>query len=373
MENFEQLGVRKDLIKGLNELNILVPTEIQAEVIPVLLNSVTDLVGQAQTGTGKTAAYGLPLLHRIDPGLKEVQALILCPTRELGQQVAKQLFKFTKYTEKIFAEAVYGGPQIERQIQALKRPTHIVVATPGRLIDLVHRKAVDIRKVKTLVLDEADEMLSMGFKKELDEIFGYLPQVECKWLFSATMPNGIKQIVNEHMSEDAYRIEVSSRNVVNRNIDHKYLICEEGDKLQILIQFLKSEEGQRGVVFCRTKIATQKLAKQLIAKNIAADGIHGDLKQIERDKVMRAFKNKRLQVLVATDLAARGIDIEGLAFVVHYQLPDKDEYYTHRSGRTARAGKKGISLCLVTTLDKKEIHRYEKVLGIGFTQIRQVN
>jgi len=372
LENFEALGIHKDLIKGLNELNIITPTDIQAEVIPVLLNTVTDLVGQAQTGTGKTAAYGLPLLHRIDPRLKEVQGLVLCPTRELGQQVAKQLFKFTKYTEKIFTEAVYGGPQIERQIEALKRPTHIVVATPGRLIDLVHRKAVDIRKVKTLVLDEADEMLSMGFKKELDEIFGSLPSVECKWLFSATMPQGIKQIVNEHLSADAHRIEVAGRNVVNQNIEHQYLICEEEDKLNILMQFLKSEQQTRGVVFCRTKAATQKLTKQLISRNVAADGIHGDLKQIERDKVMRAFKNKRLQVLVATDLAARGIDIEGLAFVVHYQLPDKEEYYIHRSGRTARAGKRGVSLCLVTSSEKKYIYSYEKSLRIGFTQIRQV-
>ncbi|MBL4754899.1 MAG: DEAD/DEAH box helicase [Flavobacteriales bacterium] len=372
MENFEQLGVHKDLIKGLNELGIITPTDIQAQVIPLLLKSNHDLVGQAQTGTGKTAAYGLPLLHRIDPKFKEVQALVLCPTRELGQQVAKQLFKFTKYTEKIFTEAVYGGPQIERQIEALKRPTHIVVATPGRLIDLVHRKAIDIRNVKTLVLDEADEMLSMGFKKELDEIFGCLPKVECKWLFSATMPQGIKQIVNEHMSENAFRIEVSGRNVVNQNIEHQFLICEEGDKLHILMQFLKSEQQNRGVVFCRTRAATQKLAKQLAAKNIAADGIHGDLKQIERDKVMRAFKNQRLQVLVATDLAARGIDIEGLSFVVHYQLPDKDEYYTHRSGRTARAGKKGVSLCLVTSAEKRQIFHYEKVLRIGFTHIKQV-
>jgi len=372
LENFEQLGVHKDLIKGLNELGIITPTDIQAQVIPLLLKSNHDLVGQAQTGTGKTAAYGLPLLHRIDPKFKEVQALVLCPTRELGQQVAKQLFKFTKYTEKIFTEAVYGGPQIERQIEALKRPTHIVVATPGRLIDLVHRKAIDIRNVKTLVLDEADEMLSMGFKKELDEIFGCLPKVECKWLFSATMPQGIKQIVNEHMSENAFRIEVSGRNVVNQNIEHQFLICEEGDKLHILMQFLKSEQQNRGVVFCRTRAATQKLAKQLAAKNIAADGIHGDLKQIERDKVMRAFKNQRLQVLVATDLAARGIDIEGLSFVVHYQLPDKDEYYTHRSGRTARAGKKGVSLCLVTSAEKRQIFHYEKVLRIGFTHIKQV-
>ncbi len=372
MSNFKELGISNDLIKGLNELNIITPTEIQTEVIPLLLNHNTDLVGQAQTGTGKTAAYGLPLLSRIDASKNEVQGLVLCPTRELGQQVAKQLFKFTKYTDKIFTEAVYGGAQIDKQINALKRPTHIVVATPGRLIDLVKRKAVDLRKVKTVILDEADEMLSMGFKKELDEILGFLASAENKWLFSATMPHGIKQIVNQHLSPNAHKIEVSGRNVVNKNIEHKYLVCDETEKLNVLLQFLKTQKDQRGVVFCKTKAVTQKLAKQLAAKNIKADAIHGDLLQKERDKVMRAFKNKSLQILVATDLAARGIDIDSLAYVVHYQLPDKQEYYTHRSGRTARAGKTGVSLCIVTTPELKQIKFFERVLGIGFSQIRAV-
>jgi ATP-dependent RNA helicase DeaD len=373
LKNFKELGVRKDLIEGLDELGILVPTEIQSEVIPVLLNNDTDLVGQAQTGTGKTAAYGLPLLQRIDASNKKIQALVLCPTRELGQQVAKQLFKFTKYSERIFTESVYGGEQIDKQINALKRPTHIVVATPGRLIDLVNRKAIDIRNVSTVVLDEADEMLSMGFKKELDEILSGLTGAKNKWLFSATMPHGIKQIVNEHLSIDAYRIEVSGKNVVNKNIDHQYLICEEEDKLPVLLQFLKAAHKDRGLIFCKTKAATQKLALQLKAKNIAADSIHGDLKQKERDKAMRAFKNESLQVLVATDLAARGIDVDGLAFVVHYQLPDKEEYYTHRSGRTARAGKDGTSLCLVTTREVKQLRYFEKALSIAFSQIRRVS
>jgi ATP-dependent RNA helicase DeaD len=372
LKNFKELGVSKNLIKGLNDLNIITPTEIQNNVIPILLNTNTDLVGQAQTGTGKTAAYGLPLLQRIAPGLKEVQGLILCPTRELGQQVAKQLFKFTKYSDKIFTEAVYGGAPIDRQINALKRPTHIIVATPGRLIDLLKRKAVDLSHVKIVILDEADEMLSMGFKKELDQILEYVSNAENKWLFSATIPHGIKQIINQHLSADAYRIEVSARNVVNKNIEHQYLICDETEKLNILLQFLKSEQKNRGLIFCKTKVATQKLAKQLKAKNVAADAIHGDLLQKERDKVMRAFKNENLRLLVATDLAARGIDVEGLSFVVHYQLPDKDEYYTHRSGRTARAGKKGLSICLVTTSEMKQIRYFEKVLGIGFRQIRRV-
>ncbi len=371
MSDFAALGVGKNLIKGLTELGIITPTEIQREVIPLLLEGNVDLVAQAQTGTGKTAAYGLPLLHRIDPSKTYVQGLILCPTRELGQQVAKQLFKFTKYTEKIFTEAVYGGPNIEKQISALRRPTQIVVATPGRLIDLVNREAVDLAQVKTVILDEADEMLSMGFKQELHQILDMLEVVECKWLFSATIPQAIKQIVNQHLSEDAYKIEVSGSNVVNRDIEHQYLICEEHEKLNVLLRFLSDEKESRGIVFCKTRSTARKLAKQLIAKNIAADAIHGDLKQIERDKVMRAFRNENLQILVATDLAARGLDIEALNFVVHYQLPDKDEYYTHRSGRTGRAGKEGVSLCLVTTSEKQKLFHYEKLLRISFIQIRQ--
>jgi len=372
LRTFKELGVSANLIKGLNDLKITTPTEIQNEVIPLLMNANIDLVGQAQTGTGKTAAYGLPLLSRIDPSKKVVQALVLCPTRELGQQVAKQLFKFTKYTDKIFTEAVFGGAQIDRQIQALKRPTHIVVATPGRLIDLIKRKAVDLYNVKTIVLDEADEMLSMGFKNDLETILEYVKNVDSKWLFSATLPHGIKQIINSYLAEDAHRIEISGKNTVNKNIEHKFLICDEQDKLTVLLQFLKSENENRGIVFCKTKAATQKLAKQLMAKNVPADGIHGDLKQKERDKVMRAFKNENLQILVATDLAARGIDVEALAFVVHYQLPDKEEYYTHRSGRTARAGMRGLSLSIVTTTELKQLRYFEKALGISFDQIRQV-
>lgn len=370
MENFKELGVKKDLLKGLSELNINTPTQIQREVIPILLNMDTDLVGQAQTGTGKTAAYGLPLLHRINADRKVVQGLILCPTRELGQQVAKQLFRFTKYSDKIFTEAVYGGEPIERQMSSLRRPTHIIVATPGRLIDLVKRKAVDLTHVKTLILDEADEMLSMGFKKELDQIFGFIPSVNSKWLFSATIPEGIKQIIKRHMAPNAQRIVVSGRNVVNKNIEHKFLICDEKEKLFALMQLLKSAHGQQGLVFCKTKVVAQTLAKQLIAKNVAADSLHGDMLQKERDKVMRAFKKKSLQLVVATDIAARGIDVEGLAFVVHYQLPLNEDYYTHRSGRTARAGREGMSLCLVTTSEIKQIRYFEKKLNIAFKQVR---
>ena len=371
VQNFKELGVSNGFVKSLNEMNIIEPTDIQQKVIPLLIEDPKDIVAQAQTGTGKTAAYGLPLLEQINPKNNSVQGLILCPTRELGQQVAKQLFKFTKYGDRIFTEAVYGGEKIDRQISALQRPTQIIVATPGRLIDLLKRDAVNLDEVKTVILDEADEMLSMGFKSQLDEILNHLSAVENKWLFSATMPGGVKDIVNDHMSDDAHRVEVSRNNIVNKKIRHEYIVCEEGEKLWILSQFLKSEHKNRGVIFCRTKNATQKLAKQLIAKNIATDAIHGDLLQKERDKVMRAFKNESLRVLVATDVAARGIDIAGLSFVVHFQLPESDEYYTHRSGRTARAGKDGVSMVLATTSDIKTLRNYERTLGIKFNQVRE--
>ena len=370
MKNFEQLGVKKEFIKGLVDLKIVNPSEIQLAVIPLLINSKTDLIGLAQTGTGKTAAYGLPLLHQIDSKRNQIQGLILCPTRELGQQIAKQLFKFTKYSEQIFTESVYGGEPIDKQISALSRPTHIIVATPGRLIDLVNRNVVDLSNVKTVVLDEADEMLSMGFQKELDEILGFLTTVENKWLFSATMPEAINIMIKKHISFGAPHITINSKNVVNKDITHQFSVCDENEKFYLLLQFLKSEHKNRGMIFCKTKVMAQTLAKQLIAKNILTDALHGDLLQKERDKVMRAFKNESLQILVATDIAARGIDIDGLSYVVHYQLPDKEEYYTHRSGRTARAGKKGISFSLVTPKEKKTLKFFERALSIDFLQIR---
>lgn len=372
MKNFEQLGVQAGFVKGLNELGIIVPTEIQTKVIPILLETDRDLIGQAQTGTGKTAAYGLPLLAKVDANISDIQGLILCPTRELGQQVAKQLFKFTKYSEKIFIEAVYGGEQIDKQISALQRTTHIVVATPGRLIDLVKRKAIDIRKVKTIVLDEADEMLSMGFKAELDEILSFLHSVENRWLFSATMPEGIQQMVKKHLSPDAHNVKVSGKDIVNNKIRHSYLVCEDPDKFSALLSLIRSEHKNQGLVFCKTKAATIKLTKQIQSKNLAADCIHGDLSQKERDKAMRAFKNGSAQILVATDIAARGIDISDLAYVAHYQLPESEEYYTHRSGRTARAGKEGLSLAFVNPSEIKHIRKYERSLGITFKQIRAV-
>ena len=330
------------------------------------------MVGQAQTGTGKTAAFGLPILHKIDHKKKYVQALILCPTRELGQQISKQFFRYTKYSNKIYTESVYGGEKIDRQIANLNRTTHIVVATPGRLIDLVNRNAVDLNRVKIVVLDEADEMLSMGFKKELEEILNFLPQVQSKWLFSATMPQGIRQIVNENMSSTAHRITLSGSNLVNAEIEHKFLYCEDAEKFPVLLQFLNSVRNQRGIIFCRTKITAKKLALKLISKTVTAGAIHGNLLQKERDKVMRAFKKKNIRVIVATDIAARGIDLSDLTFVVHFQLPDQSEYYLHRSGRTARAGKEGVSLVLANSYDVRKIRGYEKKLKISFKKIARI-
>ncbi|MFN6946360.1 MAG: DEAD/DEAH box helicase [Cytophagaceae bacterium] len=367
---FADLGIHSTFIQALSELSIQEPTEIQVKAIPVLLKQDEDLIAQAQTGTGKTAAFGLPLLHKIDPLNPKVQALVLCPTRELGQQIAKQLFKFTKFSSKIFIEAVYGGAPIDLQIKALDRPTHIVVATPGRLIDLLDRKAIDLSDVKYVVLDEADEMLSMGFREDLDTILKTTAGQRNTWLFSATMSGEIKQIISSYMSKDALSIQIDKKNQVNKNIEHRYFICEDKEKTEVLIQFLKDQGKNRGLVFCKTKATAQKLAKQLVAKNISADAIHGDLQQRDRDKVMRAFKNTTLQVLVATDLAARGIDVESLLYVVHYNFPEQLEYYTHRSGRTARAGKRGISLCLISQTELGKLRETEKFLSISIKPVK---
>ncbi len=365
MTTFADLGISEDLIKGLAEKKILTPTEIQKKAIPFLLEHGTDLIAQAQTGTGKTAAFGLPLLQIVNPEDEHVQALILSPTRELGQQIAKQLFHFTKYAGKIFTEAVYGGAPIDKQMSALRRPTQIVVATPGRLVDLIERKAIDLSHVKTVVLDEADEMLSMGFKKDIDLILAATNGKRSTWLFSATMPDGLKDIVKNYMSPTAHKIQIDKKSQVNKDIEHHYVLCDsQDDKLNVLLYFLKTQAANRGIIFCKTKNSTQILAKQLLAKNIPSDALHGDLLQKERDKVMRAFKNENLRILVSTDVAARGIDVDNLAYVVHYQLPDEIEYYTHRSGRTGRAGKKGLSMILATETELKQIKNIEKTLNI---------
>ncbi|HET7361026.1 MAG TPA: DEAD/DEAH box helicase [Salinimicrobium sp.] len=367
---FKDLGVSDELNKGLKEMGIVEPSKIQEEAIPLLTEGNVNFIGQAQTGTGKTAAFVLPILAQIDASKNEVQALVLAPTRELGQQIAKQIFKFTKYTEKVFAEAVYGGEKIDIQINRLKRPTQIVVATPGRLLDLMKRKAVNISNINTLVLDEADEMLSMGFKKDLTSILEATKGNRNVWLFSATIPKDLNEIINNYLGREARKVVIDKADSVNMGIEHQYVSLDDNGKLDTLAYFLKSMGKQRGIVFTKTKAAARKLAGQLSAKNHEAGLLEGDMLQKERDKVMRAFKNKKLRILVSTDVAARGIDVANLAFVVHYQLPDQTEYYTHRSGRTARAGKTGISLALVNQYELKQLKQIERELGIRFAQIR---
>jgi len=369
MSTFFELGIHKDFIKGLKELGINHPTEIQEATIPVLLASSTDFIGLAQTGTGKTAAFGLPILHHIDATSPIVQALILSPTRELAQQIKKQLFKFTKYVDdKIFVEAVYGGEKIEKQINALKRTTHIIVATPGRLIDLIERGEVNLKDIKTLVLDEADEMLSMGFKQDLNRILRYTSGTRNTWLFSATFPEEIQRIIKAYMSPASVRVEVNKDALVNANITHQFIKTSIKEKVGLLTKLLDSKKEERGIIFCRTKAGTQNLTTVLKEEGFSVGALEGDMQQRERDKVMRAFKKGTLQVLISTDVSARGIDVNNLAFVIHHQLPEKLEYYTHRSGRTARAGKTGVSIALIIPSELQKVHEIQKELGIHFNE-----
>ena len=370
LSSFKSLGVTHQVIQGLEELGIVKPTGIQVQSIPKLIRSPIDFIGLAQTGTGKTAAYSIPIIQNIDFTKPKIQALILCPTRELGKQIAKQIFKLTKYTEKIFVEAVYGGEKIETQISSLRRKTHILVATPGRLLDLQRRKAVDLRQLNTVVLDEADEMLSVGFKKDLDLILEQTSRASNTWMFSATIPKEITQIINNYMDPDAVKVEINRGQQVNPDISHQYAICEQAQKMEALVFFLKSHKKERGIIFCKTKRVTKQLHDQLIGKNYQVGCIHGDLKQIERNKVMRAFKGDKFKVLIATDISARGIDIDNLAYVFHYQLPDQVEYYTHRSGRTARKGKRGVSILLVAPKEVKQMRLISKQLHIEFKQLQ---
>ncbi|VGO14411.1 DEAD-box ATP-dependent RNA helicase CshA [Pontiella desulfatans] len=369
MKSFKELGIAADYCKGLAELSINEPTEVQLKAIPMVLGKQTDFIGQAQTGTGKTAAFGLPLLAGIDASQPHIQGVVLAPTRELAKQVQKQLFRFTKYAEKIFSEVVCGGDKIDRQIEALKRPTQVLVATPGRLMDLVRRKAVDLTHVRTLVLDEADEMLKLGFREDIDSVMKLTKGGRHIWLFSATMPKGIKKMISQHLADDAPFLKIDKQHIVNPNIRHHYIRCTEGEKLGRIVDFLKERGEQRGLIFCRTRQDTIDFGMALEPHGFSNVVLHGDLMQTERDKIMRMFKKGRARILITTDVAARGIDVEGLSFVIHHQLPEKNEYYTHRSGRTARAGKTGISLALITRHDEKRIDQLERELKITFREI----
>lgn len=344
------------------------PSEIQHEAIPELLEQDRDFLGLAQTGTGKTAAFGLPLIERMDSQMPLTQALILAPTRELGQQIAKQLALFGKYQQRVNMLAVYGGAPIVKQLKALRSETqHIIIATPGRLIDLLKRGAVDLRGLRYLVLDEADEMLNMGFKEDLDEILEYTAEGKNLWLFSATMSKDIKGIVKRYMT-NPLEVQLNSKQEVNENIEHQYVGLHYKDKPEALGRFLDAQPDMRAVVFCRTRRNTQELAELLIQRGYTADALHGDLSQAQRDQVMRRFRQHNLQMLIATDIAARGIDVDDLTHVFHYHLPDDLSYYTHRSGRTARAGKKGLSIAFVEKRDFHRLRHIEKMLGLKIKQ-----
>lgn len=366
---FSELGIDENIIHALQDNKISVPTDIQKQAIPHILHKKQDLVAVAQTGTGKTAAFCLPILQSIDSRLHQIQALVLVPTRELGQQVAREFFLFSKYLPRVFAEPVYGGSPIDDQIRNLKRATHVVVATPGRLLDLLDRKALSLGDLTYLVLDEADEMINMGFKAEIDEILKSCNEGITKLLFTATMPKDVKQLIKEYLGADTVEMRINAEELVNQNIEHQYLVYKKGVKLEYLKAFLNERTGQRGILFCRTKIAAKRLSKQLAGFVVSADAIHGNMNQESREKVLRGFRKNRVNLLIATDIAARGIDVKDLDYIIHYHLAEKAEQYTHRSGRTARAGKSGLSVSFVKEDEMNEIALLEKQLNIQFSAL----
>ena len=368
-KQFADLGIQESIIKALDGLKIVVPTEIQQKTIPLLLSN-TDVVGLAKTGTGKTAAFGLPLLQLIDTKNTTIQAVILAPTRELGHQIFSNLETFSQYLPEVSIAETCGGIPIKPQIERLTLPTHIVVATPGRLIDLIQRKAINLKETKFLVLDEADEMVSI-LKEGLDEIIAELPKNRRTFLFSATMPGTIKQLIQNYLNKNVVQVSADMQTVGNQGIDHQYIIVDPIEKLDVLMHFLTSKEGERGIIFCKTKAAVNKLAKNLAINRFSSGALHGSLSQGIRDRIMEQFREGHINILVATDLAARGIDVKEMAYVVNYHLPDTYENYVHRSGRTARAGAKGLSLTVLQQEEVADIADFERELGIKFSKFQK--
>ena len=369
MSNFADLGLSQPLVDAIAELGFLEPTPIQSKAIPTLLEDEKDLVGLAQTGTGKTAAFGLPLIDLVDTSLKHTQALVLAPTRELCLQITNELAQFGKHKKKLRVQPVYGGSDIGKQIRDIKRGVQIIVATPGRLRDLIRRKAVDIKEIRYVVLDEADEMLNMGFKEELDDILSNTPEDKLTWLFSATMPNEVRRIAKNYMDEPE-EISVGGRNTANADIDHQFVIVRPSNRVETLKRFLDAESDTFGLIFCRTRRDSKDVADELTQSGYNADALHGDLNQAQRDRVMRRFRSKQLKVLVATDVAARGIDVNDITHVFHFNIPDDLSFYTHRAGRTGRAGRKGISLVLAHPKDGHLLQRIERKVKIKFSEVR---
>lgn len=371
-KSFTDLGIIPEIQQSLNDLKISVPTDIQEKAIPNILNKNEDIVALAKTGTGKTAAFGLPLLQLIDTNKSDIQAIILAPTRELGQQIHANLSSFASHIPSIAIAAICGGTPIKPQIERLQEDTHIVVATPGRLADLIKREAINIKNISYFILDEADEMVS-ALKAGLDTIIKEIPKKRRTLLFTATLSGAIKQLINNYMSKDVIPIEADMETVGHQGIKHQYVVVKPIEKLEVLLHFLASKERERGIIFCKTKAAVNKLAKKLAINKFSSGAIHGSLTQGIRDRIMEQFRAGHINILVATDLAARGIDVKEVSYVVNYHLPDTYETYVHRSGRTARAGGKGLSLSVIQEEEIEEIPEFEEELGITFRQFKKAD
>jgi ATP-dependent RNA helicase DeaD len=366
--SFEALGIEESLLQGIHALGFTEPTPIQEKAIPILLSGTKDFVGLAQTGTGKTAAFGLPLLQLVDSEARHPQALVVCPTRELCMQITKDIAKFSLHKKAIKSVAVYGGASIGDQIRDLKRGVQIVVATPGRLIDLIERKAINLENIHYIVLDEADEMLNMGFREDIEFILGNTPNRNSIWLFSATMPSEVKQVSKRFMTTPA-EVTIGKANSSNVNIDHQYYTTSGVNRYHTLKRIIDFNPGIYGIIFTRTKADAQSITESLIREGYDIEALHGDLTQAQRDKVMARFREKSLQLLIATDVAARGIDVQGITHVINYELPDDPEVYTHRSGRTGRAGNSGICISVISQREAYRLRQIEKLLNNRFHKL----
>jgi ATP-dependent RNA helicase DeaD len=367
MQTFKETGLRSEILKSLDQMGFEVPTPIQSKTIPYILESTNDLVALAQTGTGKTAAFGLPVLNKIDLSRNEIQSIVLCPTRELCLQIAGDIERFSSNLQ-VSLVAVYGGEPIYRQIGALKKGCHMVVGTPGRVNDLINREKLDLSTVRFLILDEADEMLKMGFKDEMDAILAQTPAMKQTLLFSATMPPDIASLTGRYMNTP-HKISVTSQNQTAENIDHHFMVTSPSTMYQALRRYADMHPDIYGIIFCRTRQDTKDIADRLIADGYSADSLHGDLSQGQRDQVMGRFRKKHLQILVATDVAARGLDVTDLTHVIHYHLPDDPENYVHRSGRTGRAGKSGVSMAIITPGELRKIKMLERQIKKSLKRI----
>jgi ATP-dependent RNA helicase DeaD len=367
MNKFEQLGLNESLLKAISDLGFETPSEVQEKAIPLLLEDDTDIVALAQTGTGKTAAFGFPLIQKIDPFNKQTQVLILSPTRELCLQITNEIKLYSKYIDGLYTVAVYGGASIHDQARDIKRGAQVIVATPGRMQDMINRGMVNIKNINICVLDEADEMLNMGFYEDITNILSETPKEKNTWLFSATMPQEVARIAKEFM-RNPQEITVGHKNSSSANISHEYYLINARDRYEALKRLADANPDIFSVVFCRTKRDTQAVAEKLIEDGYNAAALHGDLSQAQRDGVMKSFRGRQIQMLVATDVAARGIDVDNITHVINYQLPDEIETYTHRSGRTGRAGKSGTSFVIITKSEIRKIHSIERIIKTKFEE-----